>query len=97
MKCSLKRCGKELLPRLRREKRSPCFELFGTPPGWVSIWDVAIVPNWQGRDIGSEIMKRALAMIREASPGAAVFLFTSKLGFYEHLGLREEKVTMIGV
>jgi len=62
--------------------------------GWFSIWDVAVVPRWQAKRIGSKIMKEALELIREASPGANVHLFTFKRGFYERLGFKEEKVSI---
>lgn len=64
-------------------------------PGWFSIWDVAVLPSWQGQNIGSEIMKRALEAIRERSPGALVFLFTTKHGFYERLKFTQENVSML--
>ncbi|MFO0769047.1 MAG: GNAT family N-acetyltransferase [Nitrospiraceae bacterium] len=63
-------------------------------PGWFSIWDVAVVPDWQGQRIGSTMMHEALEMIREASPGAIVHLFTYKHGFYERLGFAKETVSM---
>lgn len=63
-------------------------------PGWFSIWDVAVVPDWQSRRIGSTMMKEALEMIRGASPGATVHLFTNKHGFYERLGFSKETVSM---
>jgi ribosomal protein S18 acetylase RimI-like enzyme len=63
-------------------------------PGWFSIWDVAVVPDWQAQRIGSTMMKEALDMIREHSPGAIVHLFTFKHGFYERLGFSEEKVSL---
>lgn len=63
-------------------------------PGWFSIWDVAVLPEWQGRHIGQKLMEEALAIIREESPGAWVFLFTYKDGFYEKLGFGKESVTM---
>jgi ribosomal protein S18 acetylase RimI-like enzyme len=63
-------------------------------PGWFSIWDVAVVPDWQAHRIGSTMVKEALGMIREVSPGAAVHLFTFKHGFYERLGFRKETVSM---
>jgi len=62
-------------------------------PGWYSIWDVAVLPEWQARRIGSTMMKEALEMIREDSPGARVYLFTFKHGFYERLGFTEKGVT----
>lgn len=63
-------------------------------PGWYSVWDVAVLPEWQSRRIGSTMMKEALEMVREASPGAFVFLFTFKHGFYERLGFGLESVSM---
>lgn len=63
-------------------------------PGWFSVWDVAVVPDWQAQRIGSEMMKEALAMIGEAAPGANVHLFTYKHGFYERLGFNKETVSM---
>jgi ribosomal protein S18 acetylase RimI-like enzyme len=64
-------------------------------PGWFSIWDLAVVPDWQAHRIGSTMMKEALEMIREASPGAIVHLFTFKHGFYERLGFTEGTVSML--
>ena len=63
-------------------------------PGWFSVWDVAVMPEWQAKRIGSEMMKEALAVVREESPGAFVYLFTFKHGFYERLGFAKEGVTM---
>ena len=63
-------------------------------PGWFSIWDVAVVPDWQAHRIGSTMMREALEMIREASPGAIVHLFTYQHGFYERLGFMKEVVSM---
>ena len=80
--------------------RSPDGETIGVlrimwdAPGWFSIWDVAVVPDWQARRIGSTMMKEALEMIREASPGAIVHLFTYKHGFYERLGFTKETVSV---
>lgn len=63
-------------------------------PGWFSIWDVAVVPDWQAHRIGSTMMQEALEMIREASPSAIVHLFTYQHGFYERLGFMKEVVSM---
>jgi hypothetical protein len=41
------------------------------------------------------MLEEALAMIREASPGAIVYLFTYKHGFYERLGFAKELVSML--
>jgi ribosomal protein S18 acetylase RimI-like enzyme len=63
-------------------------------PAWFSIWDVAVMPDWQGQGIGLRMMNEALAMIREASPGAWVYLFTYHQAFYEKSGFGKETVTM---
>lgn len=64
-------------------------------PGWFSIWDVAVLPQWQGRRIGTRMMEEALSMIREFSAGAIVHLFTYRHGFYERLGFGKESVSML--
>jgi uncharacterized glyoxalase superfamily protein PhnB/GNAT superfamily N-acetyltransferase len=61
-------------------------------PAWFSIWDVAVIPAWQARRVGSTIMKEAINLIGEASPGANVYVFTYKHGFYEQMGFMEESV-----
>lgn len=63
-------------------------------PAWFSIWDVAVIPEWQAQRIGSTMMKEALAMIAEASPGAMVHLFTFKHGFYERLGFNLQSASL---
>jgi GNAT superfamily N-acetyltransferase len=62
--------------------------------GWFSIWDVAVMPEWQAQRIGSTMMKEALELIREVSPGAIVHLFTFKHGFYERLGFNLETASL---
>ncbi len=80
--------------------RSPSGETIGVlrimqdAAGWFSIWDVAVLPEWQAQRIGSAMMKEALDMIQQISPGAIVFLFTFKHGFYERLGFGIEKVSL---
>jgi catechol 2,3-dioxygenase-like lactoylglutathione lyase family enzyme len=66
-------------------------------PGWYSIWDVAVLPEWQGRRIGSAMMEAAVGHIRRLSPGANVFLFTYQHGFYSRLGFAKQTVDMIRV
>ena len=79
---------------------SPNGEAIGTvrimhdAPGWFSIWDVGVLPEWQGQRIGEAMMKAALELVSQASPGAFVFLFTYKQGFYERLGFGTETVSM---
>jgi uncharacterized glyoxalase superfamily protein PhnB len=63
-------------------------------PGWFSIWDVAVVPDWQNQRIGTAMMEEAMAAIRDQSPGAWVHLFTSKHGFYERIGFAKETVSL---
>ncbi len=63
-------------------------------PGWFSIWDVAVLPEWQGQRIGQRLMEEALEAVRTESPGAWVFLFTYQHGFYEKLGFGKETVSM---
>jgi len=63
-------------------------------PGWFSIWDVAVHPDWQGQKVGTAMMEAALEIIRQESPGAFVHLFTFKHAFYERLGFGKESVTM---
>jgi uncharacterized glyoxalase superfamily protein PhnB/GNAT superfamily N-acetyltransferase len=63
-------------------------------PGWYSVWDVAVRPEWQGRKIGARVMEAAVALVSEASPGAWVYLFTYRHGFYEKLGFGKEAVSI---
>lgn len=63
-------------------------------PGWFSVWDVAVLPEWQGKRIGTAMMEAAMNVVREESPGAFVYLFTYKPGFYGRLGFETEGVTM---
>jgi ribosomal protein S18 acetylase RimI-like enzyme len=82
---------------------SPSGDAIGTvrivydAPGWFSIWDVAVLPEWQGQRIGAAMMKEAIEIVREASPGAWVYLFTYKHAFYERLGFTKESVSMLKV
>lgn len=63
-------------------------------PAWFSVWDVGVHPDWQGHQIGSKLMQEAIAMVHEAAPGAWIYLFTFKHGFYERLGFTKETVSM---
>lgn len=63
-------------------------------PGWYSVWDVAVKPEWQGRKIGQRIMEAAVRLVSEASPGAWVYLFTYRHGFYERVGFGKQTVSM---
>jgi predicted N-acetyltransferase YhbS len=82
---------------------APDGEVIGTTrvmrdaPGWYSIWDVAVRPDWQGRRIGTALVQDAIDFVREESPGAWLYLFTTKHRFYERLGFGTESVTMMRV
>ena len=77
---------------------SPAGEVVGVlrimfdAPGWFSVWDVAVLPDWQGRRIGSLMMEEALEAVRQESPGAFVYLFTFKGAFYERLGFDKKSL-----
>lgn len=60
--------------------------------GWFSVWDVAVLPDWQGQRIGSAMMQAALELVSQDSPGAAVYLFTMKGEFYERLGFEKKSL-----
>jgi len=62
--------------------------------GWFSIWDVAVLPEWQGQRIGTAMIEAALDLVREESPGAFVYLFTFKPEFYERIGFTTETLHM---
>lgn len=85
--------------RLARSHAGAVARLHGRPvamarvmldgPGWYSVWDVEVVPDLRGRHIGHLLMERLLEALRQESPGAFVYLFTMKPGFYEKLGFTE--------
>ncbi len=55
------------------------------------ISDVLVIPTYQGQKIGSAIMERTLAELRQIGPkGAFVGLFTGKPAFYERLGFQKD-------
>lgn len=52
-----------------------------------TIWDVMVLPDYQGQQIGRAIMETAIAELRRRGPaGAFVGLFTGKPAFYEQFG-----------
>ena len=64
--------------------------------GWYSVWDVIVRPEYQSRRIGTSMMERLLARLRELGPaGSFVFLFTFRQPFYERLGFKTGTVTMM--
>ncbi len=81
----------------------PAGEVIGTvrvmydAPGWFSIWDVAVLPDWQGQRIGTAMMEAALEIVREESPGAFVYLFTYRHEFYERIGFDKGSVDIVKV
>jgi GNAT superfamily N-acetyltransferase/catechol 2,3-dioxygenase-like lactoylglutathione lyase family enzyme len=55
------------------------------------IWDVVVLPEYQGQKIGTAMMEATLAELRKIGPsGAFVGLFTGKRAFYERLGFVAE-------
>jgi len=63
--------------------------------GWFSIWDVAVLPDWQAQRIGSTMMREAIEMIRQAKPHAIIYLFTFKHAFYQRLGFGLESASFL--
>ena len=63
--------------------------------GWYSIWDVAVLPEYQSQKIGSALIEAAVTKLRATSPGAIVFLFTMKPEFYAKLGFRQDGCSML--
>ncbi len=63
--------------------------------GWYSIWDVAVAPAYQSQKIGTAMIETAVKYLRERSPGAFVYLFTMKPGFYAKLGFHQDGCTML--
>ncbi len=57
-----------------------------------ALYDIAVVPEFQGKGIGSTIVKSILARL----PHCSLILFAApgKKGFYEKLGLRKMKTGM---
>ena len=54
---------------------------------YYTIWDVMVLPAYQGQKIGSAMMETAMAELRKMGPkGALVALFTGKPPFYERFG-----------
>jgi len=61
---------------------------------WYSIWDVAVLPEWQGQRIGTKMMQEAMEVVRAASPQANIHLFTYQYPFYEKLGFHVERACL---
>ena len=90
----LERTWKAVVATDRNEEVIGITRIMYDAPGWFSIWDVAVLPKWQGQRIGTAMMEAALDIVKQESPGAFVFLFTFKHGFYQRLGFNKETVDM---
>lgn len=56
-----------------------------------TIWDVMVRPADQGKRVGSELMRTAIAHLRTLAPaGTFVGLFSGKPAFYERLGFQND-------
>jgi uncharacterized glyoxalase superfamily protein PhnB len=57
---------------------------------YYTIWDVMVLPEYQGRKIGAAVMTTLLARLRQIGPkGAYVGLFTGKQKFYHQFGFAD--------
>jgi catechol 2,3-dioxygenase-like lactoylglutathione lyase family enzyme len=55
-----------------------------------TIWDVMVLPDYQGQKIGTALLETGLAELRKIGPkGAFVGLFTGRQPFYERFGFVE--------
>jgi GNAT superfamily N-acetyltransferase len=62
--------------------------------------DIMVLPGWQGRGVGSRILRALLAIIRRAAPdGMLVTLFTGQhlAEFYERFGFRGPEAGLYGM
>ena len=57
-------------------------------PGWFGLGPISVLPAWQGRGIGSALMRAALEALREL--GAAGCVVVGKPAFYGRFGFRAE-------
>jgi GNAT superfamily N-acetyltransferase len=64
-------------------------------PGWLSVWNVEVVERLRGRRIGTQMMQFLINHLRESHPGAFVYLFTMKQGFYERLGFSASRCELL--
>jgi len=57
---------------------------------YYTLWDVMVMPDYQGQKIGTALLEAAMTELRRIGPkGAFVGLFTGKPKFYERLGFRD--------
>jgi GNAT superfamily N-acetyltransferase len=62
--------------------------------------DIVVLPDWQGRGVGSRIVQRLLALIRQPAPeDMLVTLFTGqdRASFYEQFGFRGPEAGLYGM
>lgn len=64
----------------------------GAAEGWVAIGPLSVLPGRQGKGIGTELLRRALALLatRHRAPGAVLIgdpAFYARLGFVADCGL----------
>ena len=57
-------------------------------PGWYGLGPVSVAPQWQGRGLGSRLVRAALAELREL--GARGCLLVGEPGYYGRFGFRAE-------
>jgi catechol 2,3-dioxygenase-like lactoylglutathione lyase family enzyme len=63
---------------------------------WFSIWDVAVHPDYQCQRIGTTLMQRITARLRQVAPkGSIVHLFTFQQSFYARLGFNKESCSLL--
>jgi putative acetyltransferase len=57
-------------------------------PGWFGLGPISVLPAWQGRGVGSALMRAALEALREM--GAAGCVVVGEPAFYGRFGFRAE-------
>jgi predicted N-acetyltransferase YhbS len=57
-------------------------------PGWFGLGPISVLPEHQGRGIGSSLMREALRLLRER--GAAGCVLVGDPGYYQRFGFRAE-------
>ena len=57
-------------------------------PNWYGLGPISVLPAWQGRSVGSALMRAALEALRES--GAAGCVVVGEPAFYGRFGFRAE-------
>lgn len=57
-------------------------------PGWFGLGPISVLPAWQGRGVGSELMRAALEALREL--GAAGCVVVGEPTYYGRFGFKAE-------